>query len=189
MKLETVIKKCLKDNSKAQYRLYSMLFSRYLNLCLRYRKDRDAAVVSFNNAFLKVLDNLKNLKDISTFHAWVKRILVNQMLTELKKESIERDRQTDIDYVSNHESLSVLNEGSQKLNAEYLMDLLVGLPKMTGIIFNLFAIDGYAHKEISDMLEISVGTSKWHVAEARKRLKLALSAQDETRTKETQKCS
>jgi len=166
-----------------------MLFSRYLNLCIRYRKDREAAIVSFNNGFLKILDNLKELKDLSTFHAWVKRILVNQMLTEIKKENIERNRQTDIKNVENYEPLSVLNEGSETMNAAYLMDLLAELPKMTGIIFNLFAIDGYAHKEISKMLNMSVGTSKWHVAEARKRLKLALQEQDQNTIKETQKCS
>jgi RNA polymerase sigma-70 factor (ECF subfamily) len=76
------------------------------------------------------------------------------------------------------------NEGEQKLDAEALFDLLKSLPAMTEKVFNLYAIDGFKHKEIAEMLAISEGTSKWHVSDARKRLKLAL---DEAEIKDTRK--
>ena len=75
------------------------------------------------------------------------------------------------------------NVGEQKLDADELFEILKSLPPMTEKIFNLFAIDGYKHKEIAELLAISEGTSKWHVSDARKKLKAVLQKQKQNEQK------
>ena len=174
---QKTISACIEGDNKAQYELYKSLYTKHMGMCMRYRKNKDTATISFNNAFVKILSNLNKLKDIAVFDGWVKRIIINQMLTEISKETKEQQRTEVLDESFNYSLAAVYNKGSEKLNAEYLKKLLNQLPKTTQQVFNLFAIDGFSHKEIGGMLGISDGTSKWHVAEARKRLQLTLGQQ------------
>lgn len=168
---QEIISQCLKGERKAQFELYRELYERYLGLCIRYRGDKDSATTSFNQAFVRILKNLNQLKDHIAFEAWAKQILVNQMLNDLKKEKIETERSVSLEDGESQDQLSVKNQGSEKLHADDLKRMLLELPKTTRNVFNLFAIDGFAHSEIAEMLGMSVGTSKWHVSEARTRLK------------------
>ncbi|MBO6516130.1 MAG: RNA polymerase sigma factor [Bacteroidia bacterium] len=172
----TTIKECIKGDKRAQYRLYRDLYENFMGMCIRYRQNKEDATSSFNNGFVKILSNLSQVKDLVAFESWVKRILINQMLSELKKEGRERNRNQPIDEIRNESINTVENEGVQRLDAEYLKILLNYLPEKTRQVFNLFAIDGFSHKEIANLLGITEGTSKWHVADARKRLKNRLNA-------------
>ncbi len=176
---QNILEGCLREERKAQSELYRLLYDRFMGMCIRYRENKNDAVVSLNTAFVKILSNLNELKDLDVFEGWAKRIIINQMLTEIKKASIERDRTESIDHADLSTYTSTLNTGEQKLDAEYLKQLLKALPTKTNHVFNLFAIDGYSHKEISKLLEISEGTSKWHVSEARQLLKIGLQTMGE----------
>jgi len=166
-----LISRCLNNDSKAQYELYKLLYVKFMGLCMRYRGDKDAATISLNNGFVKILKNLHKLEDVNTFYGWVKKILINEMLTVLAKEQKNKERNIALENTAISDLGTSSNEGMENLIAEDLRALLLKLPNTTRSVFNLFAIDGFSHKEIADKLDISTGTSKWHVSEARKRLK------------------
>lgn len=177
-----LIRKCQKGETRAQYELYKLIYQNFMGLCMRYRRDKDKAQISLNNGFAKIIERLSELKDVQVFEAWVRRVLVNDMLNELKKEQREQSRYEPIQENLNGSRTVVENKGFSNLKAADLRKMLGLLPVKTQHVFNLFAIDGFTHAEIGQMLEISIGTSKWHVAEARKQLKKML--QDvEKRTK------
>src|SRR5690606_8436222 len=106
------------------------------------------------------------------FVVWAKKLLINHIIDELRKEDAYLKNITLVDIeVEEVEIGNVLNLGEKKFDEQELRLLLKTLPKVTQQVFNMFAIDGYKHREIAEMLNISEGTSKWHVNEARKRLK------------------
>lgn len=157
---------------KAQYALYRVCFPVLMSVCMRYRRDEQEAVTALNNGFLKIIQHLDRYRrDEVPFEAWIRRIMINTAIDEFRREkkwreltvftdAVERDFKETIDW----------NEAEQRLNVQHLENLLHRLPPVTQQVFNLFAIDGFSHKEISNMLGMSEGTSKWHVNHARQKL-------------------
>ncbi|MEY2924374.1 MAG: hypothetical protein RLZZ337_922 [Bacteroidota bacterium] len=178
-----IIAKCKKQDRRAQNELYKRYFPLMSSLALRYTQNEEDAISRMNMGFLKVLQNIESYNSNYALATWIRNVLVNHFIDEFRKEkhyittmqlTMDEEPLYDVDW----------NEGEQKLDAEALFDLLKSLPAMTDKVFNLYAIDGFKHKEIAEMLSISEGTSKWHVSDARKRLKLAL---DEAEIKDTRK--
>ncbi len=144
-----------------------------MSVCMRYEKDDDSAKDLLNQGFLKVLTNLKKYKDDVPFEPWIKRIMINVVIDNYRKntkykEQIWTEENEKLEYLSND---SVNNYADEQFSAEDLEQMIRSLPEASQKIFNLYAIDGYNHKEIADMLNISDGTSKWHLSFARKKLK------------------
>jgi RNA polymerase sigma-70 factor (ECF subfamily) len=146
---------------------------------LRYHTNKEDAVAVLNRGFLKILNKLDTRGENVPFEAWIRRIMINTVIDEFRK---NRRRKEVMHYTDWEEPVSAtgeeldFNEADQRLDAEAVEALIQALSPMSRQVFNLFAIDGYAHQEIADRLGISVGTSKWHVSNARKILQQQVTA-------------
>lgn len=165
-----IIQGCIKGERRAQNALYKLYFPLMSSICLRYTKDKDEAVQKLNSGYFKILKNIANYKTEFAFATFVRRIMVNHLIDEFRKDKQYLSSIELKDCIHLDEAVS-FNQAELDFDAKDLLDLLNKLPEVTQKVFNLFAIDGYKHQEIAELLNISVGTSKWHVSDARKKLK------------------
>lgn len=158
---------------KAQYALYRSCFPILMAVCMRYKRDKQEAVAALNDGFLKIVNNLDRYKrEEVPFEAWIRRIMINTIIDAFRKDKKWRELTVFTEHIEQAypEEPIQWNEAEQALNVNYLEGLLRRLPPVTRHVFNLFALDGYSHKEIGEILQISEGTSKWHVNHARVQL-------------------
>lgn len=166
-----LISLCIKRDRKAEYELYKNTYSYLMSICLRYTKDKDTASELLNVGFMKILSNLEKYNLAIPFKVWIRKIMVNTLIDEYRKTKREREKVTYVEEYYDSSDFSEANEAISKIDCQQIYDLIAKLPEATRQVFNLFVIDGYAHKEIADMLGISEGTSKWHLNAARQKLK------------------
>lgn len=169
---EQLIKDCKRGDRKAQFQLYKSCFNVLMGVCMRYQKNEEDAKAILNQGFLKILNNLDKYQPEVPFIAWIRRIMINTIIDDFRKNRKVKELIEYQDFSENgtFNSMVDFNEADKRFDAENLELLIRELPPMSRKVFNLFAIDGYAHKEIALMLEISDGTSKWHLNFARKKL-------------------
>lgn len=170
----TILKACAGNDRKAQKLLYEYCFKSLMPLCLRYHSNEEDARSSLNIAFLKIIKSIETL-DVEevNFNAWAKKITTNTLIDEYRKtknhlahfQAKETERELDF------HAENVQNDAESDFGCNSIMKLLDEIPAVSSKVFNLYVIDGYNHKEIADMLEISEGTSKWHLSTARKLLR------------------
>ena len=183
MKIEQgLIRDCLQGDRKAQLRLYDQCYSYMMSICIRYCKDHHEAGSRLNLAFLKVLQHLGQFDNTGSFKSWVGKITLRSIIDEFRAQQRHYAQHVYYGDVSKDVPFAgeELNQVASEADIEYLMKVISHLPPMDKQVFNLFAIDGYSHKEIAVMLNISEGTSKWHVHEARKKLKAILIKETKT---------
>ncbi len=143
-------------------------------VCIRYHANEEDARSSLNLGFIKILKALPTVdaSDIN-FGGWAKRIMVNTLIDEYRRNKkiqgreLGKETEAEIDYHAN----STENEAESNLGVDALLGLIATLPEISQKVFNLYVIDGYSHREISELLEMSEGTSKWHLSNARRILK------------------
>jgi RNA polymerase sigma factor (sigma-70 family) len=168
-----------RGDRKAQYVLYRQCFPVLMSVCTRYRCGEQDAVSAINQAFLKIIQHLDRLPSDTPFEAWIRRIQINVLIDEFRRNKNWHTQVTkveDLQVVTPYSTAApTRNEAELQLEAGYIERLLMRLPPITRQVFNLFALDGYSHAEIGEMLGMSDGTSKWHVSTARSQLKLWLS--------------
>jgi RNA polymerase sigma-70 factor (ECF subfamily) len=172
-----LVEGCRKGKRRFQTAMYKKYFPLMSSLALRYGHSSDDVVEQINMGFLKVLNNIHKYDNKHALATWIRVVLVRHLIDEFRKNHKEQQvfAREDIQQLNGHSH----NDGAQKLEAEDLLRLLKLLPDMTRHVFSLFAIDGFKHSEIGEMLNISSGTSKWHVNQARNMLKEKLSQQKE----------
>ncbi len=167
--LDQIIKGCIANDRRAQEALYKMFFPKMMAMCHRYTSDDDKAIMILNDGFLKVFSNIQNFEGRGSFEGWVRRLVFNCISDFFRKENkylkliFFEESEKEVDQV-------VLD----KLFYDDLIKLITKLPGNTHKVFNLYAIEGFSHQEISETLNISEGTSKWHLSEARRKLKILL---------------
>lgn len=165
-----VIKASIKGDRKAQYRLYTYCYSNLMPVAMRYYKDKNDASSAINFLVVKVLDKYKSRKTHIPFDLWARRILINQAIDDFRKKSrtrkLEESENVQMDRAVENEAILAFDE-------EAIIGLIKALPEMQKTVFNLFAIDGFAHKEISKMIGISEENSRYYLFDAKKRLRLA----------------
>ena len=169
-----LIRRCIKQDRKAQSLLYRRCFDVLMGVCMRYLRNEDDAVEVLNVGFLKILNKLDQRKPHVPFEAWIRRVMINTVIDEYRKrrQYEAHELRSDLSSYGPHEPVYVdYNTAERKFDAEAIEALIRQLPAMSQQVFNLYAIDGYSHQEIGEMLGISDGTSKWHVSFARKKLK------------------
>ena len=152
------------NNRQAQQMIYTKFSPKMLSVCRQYVKDIHHAEDLMITAFMKVFTHLKNFESKGSFEGWIRRIMVNECISYIraqKKVSFLEDEYYKEDSFNNIES---------NLNVDDIQFLIDSLPEGYKMIFNLFAIEGYKHQEIADMLGISESTSKSQVFHARKML-------------------
>ena len=140
-----------------------------MSVAYRYKNNEEDAKSLSITSFLKVLTNIESYKPNIPFNAWIRRIAINTAIDDFRKNS-KHNLIEYSDEISTNENYTI-NDYDLEIRAEELNNMILKLPKATKLVFNLFAIDGYSHKEIAEQLNISTNTSKWHVKEARKKLK------------------
>ena len=173
---DELIKGCVRRERNAQKRLYETFSSKMYALCCRYVKDSMEAEDVLVTAFTKILDRIDQYKGEGSFEGWIRRVVVNEALTYLRRnrsmyietELEAADREPDYQLISDH------------LEAEDLLNMIQELPAGYRIVFNLYAIDGYSHKEIADQLSISENTSKSQLSRARVYLQKILAEREAT---------
>jgi len=137
-------------------------------------KHEEDAMALLNLGFLKILNKLDTYKTHIPFEAWIRRVMINTIIDEYRKNKRYNEKTDKVDFGSSYtkfEGMVVYNEAEDMLGVEEIERMVQQLPSAAQRVFNLYVIDGYTHKEIGEMLGISVGTSKWHLSDARKRLR------------------
>jgi RNA polymerase sigma-70 factor (ECF subfamily) len=171
-----LIARCLKNERKAQLELYQQLFGVLMSMARRYYINREDCVMQVNTAYLKILDKLADFGGNGSFEGWCKRIMTNTLIDAWRK-----DKRTPAIQRGELQEEQVFNEADAHFSSEEVRHMLLALPETTRYVFNLFALEGYSHKEISEMAGISEGTSRWHVNEARRQLKERIMKKHSTR--------
>jgi RNA polymerase sigma-70 factor (ECF subfamily) len=169
-KEDELIQRCLRRERDAQRQLYDTYSSKMYALCHRYVKSSMEAEDVLVTAFMKVFDKIGQFKSEGSFEGWIRRIMVNEALTYLRRNRAMY-LETDLEYADREPDYAQLGD---HLEVEDLMNMIQELPTGYRIVFNLYAIDGYSHKEIADHLGISENTSKSQLSRARAHLQKTL---------------
>jgi RNA polymerase sigma factor (sigma-70 family) len=171
-----LVEGCIGNERSAQETLYRHFYAQMLRICYRYLKTKDLAQEALNEGFLKIFQNIKSFDaQKGDLGAWVCTIIIRTAIDfnrkELKFFTEDYDDQDADEFFVDPGILS-------KLYADDLLKSINLLPDATRVIFNLSVIDGYTHKEISTQLNITEGTSRWHLAEAKKKLRALIGSPD-----------
>jgi RNA polymerase sigma-70 factor (ECF subfamily) len=161
---ETLVSECVSGNEKAQRLLFDRYSGKMLGVSMRYINDKERAKDVLQDAFIKVFKNLKKFKNDGSLEGWIRRIVVNTALDQIRK---NKKRQSDVELDNSFLELTTNNFTEERLQAESLMKIVQDLPDGYRTIFNLFAIEGYSHKEIAKKLNISENTSKSQYSRAK----------------------
>ena len=166
-----LIKYCLSNKEGALDELYKQYAPKLFAICLRYTKNKQEAEDLLHDGFIRILGHLKKFRHEGSFEGWMRRIIVTSAINYLRKAK-KYDSNTDLDYIDNDAAFEtpVLDLISMK----ELLGFINELPDGYRLVFNLYVIDGYKHKEIAEMLGISESTSKSQFMKARKSLQLTL---------------
>ena len=170
-----LIQDCIRKDARAQKALYALFAPAMFKICLRYATDTSSAQDIFQDAFVKVYQNLHKVKQASHLPGWVKRVFVYTAIDNLRAQSKYRQH-IDIDGAIQLETNAHGIEA--QLAAADIMELVQKLPHRSRMVFNLYVMEGFTHKEIADMLAISEGTSKSQLFEAKKALQKKLQQQE-----------
>ena len=163
--IQAVIDGCKTNDRRAQELLYKHYYKAMISLCLRYTKNESDAVEVLNNGFLRVFKNIKQYDpEKASLYTWIRAIVIHSCLDFIKTRQ-KKEQFKELDEAS---EVHIPAEVVSKIKATELLQLVRQLPPATQAVFNLYVLEGYSHKEIAVLLQISVGTSKWHLSEARK---------------------
>jgi len=164
--LEQLIKNCIKKDAKAQSQLYKQYASKLFSLCLKYSKNYAEAEDVLHDTFITIFNKIEQYNHKGSFEGWLKRIAINTALQRYRKDV----GVFDIVNEENIEDVSVdINDNDVKI--DFLLKIIQELPNRYRLVFNLYVLDGYSHVEISELINISTGTSKSNLARARVILK------------------
>lgn len=165
--IQELIKGCLANDRKAQEGLYRMFYGFAMTIALRYSRDEMDAADIMSHAFLKIFKSMHSFSpDKGSLHAWIKRIVINEGLDHMNS----RKKHIETIELETAEAPDISNTALESMSATEIMTMIRKLPPATHAVFVLYAIEGYNHREIAERLNISEGTSKWHLSEARKSL-------------------
>ncbi|MCS6820354.1 MAG: RNA polymerase sigma factor [Microscillaceae bacterium] len=159
---QTLWKGCLRQNPQTQRQLYDLLAGKMLAVCKRYLKDISTAEEVLMNSFLKVFTKIDQFRGEGSLEGWIRKIVVRECLNELRRNQLLYAETSAEGYKN-----KVFEMPTDNLSVEELMQMIENLPIGYRTIFNLYAIEGYSHKEIAEMLNISEGTSKSQLSRAR----------------------
>lgn len=158
-----LIEGCKDNDRNSQESLYKLFADKMLGVCLRYAKNKHEAEDFLQEGFIKVFHHIHQFKMNGSLEGWVRKIMVNTALEANRKRGL---LYTYVEEEQKHQEVDT-HSINNKYDTEYLLEIIKELPSGYKVIFNLYAIEGYAHKEIANMLNISEGTSKSQLSRAR----------------------
>lgn len=165
MIIEQLIHECKKNNIKSQEQLYKLLAPKLFAVCLKYSRNYEEAQDNLQESFLVIFEKLNQFKNTGSFEGWAKRIVINYVLQQYRNQKVFEIISEKIAF---EEEVEIDDEN---VSLEFLTKIIQELPDRYRIVFNLYVIDDYSHKEIADMLGITIGTSKSNLARAKAILK------------------
>ena len=165
MSLEQLIHKCKSNDTKAQSELYQLFSSKLFSVSLKYSSSYAEAEDNLQDAFITIFAKIKQYKNKGSFEGWLKRITINTIM--------QRYRSQKVFEIVNEEAIvdENIDIDDDNVGLDFLLQCIQELPDRYRLVFNLYVLDGYSHKEIAEMLSISNGTSKSNLARARMILK------------------
>lgn len=167
MKLNELLKLCKKDDIRAQKELYNIYKDRLFVLSLKYSRNREEAEDNLHDSFMVIFTTIKKYKGKGSFEGWMKRIVINKAITSFKKQS-------KFNVLINEEiteDVMVEETTLDQVSLQVILNAVQGLPDRYRMVFNLYQMDNYTHKEIAEMLDITIGTSKSNLHRAKVILK------------------
>lgn len=173
--LNIIISKCLRKNRKAQEELFKLFYGKMLGVSMRYTKDDDTAQEVVQESFIKCFDKLNTFDRDGYFEGWLKRVVINTAIDNIRK-SKKSPYVNDLneDYSLSNEEEDEEDFEITKMKTELIMSAIQKLSPAYQAVFNLYVIEEYSHKEISEILKISKGTSKSNLSKAKANLKKML---------------
>ncbi|MQP25031.1 sigma-70 family RNA polymerase sigma factor [Flavobacterium sp. LMO8] len=165
MILEQLIYECTKNNTKAQEQLYHLLAPKLFAVCLKYSRSYEEAQDNLQESILLIFEKISQYKNSGSFEGWAKRVVINYVLQQYRNQKV-------FEIVS--EKIPATDEleiEDENVSIEFLTKIIQELPDRYRLVFNLYVMDGYSHKEIAEMLGINIGTSKSNLARAKAILK------------------
>jgi RNA polymerase sigma-70 factor (ECF subfamily) len=163
--IKNILKGCLEGNRRDQELLYRRYAAKLYAVCLQYSGNDEEARDILQEGFIKIFENLAHYKHEGSFEGWMRRIMVNTALEKYRSKH-NLYRVDDIDTLKELDA-EPYNMDYSGLEVSDLLDIIRELPPKYKMVFNLYAIEGYSHKEISRMVNISEGTSKSNLSRAR----------------------
>ena len=164
-KYKKIVRACIHGKPVAQQELYDLFSSKMLSVCYRYARNKNDAEDIFQSAWLKIFENLKQLRKIELLEWWMKKIFINEALQLYNK--AKKVVLTDEDYYfegANRDDVVIL----QSFHYDQITQFIQELPNKMRMVFNMYVIEDFSHKEIAEKMEISIGTSKSQLHDARK---------------------
>ena len=161
-----IIKACLQGDRQAQRDIFHMYAGKMMGVCVRYARHRHEGEDILQDGFVKVFTHLHEFDYVGSFEGWVRRIIVNTAIRNNQKKSITQE-EIGLEHIKEE------SEGPEVFSAlseEELIKLITSLPEGYRMVFNLFAVEGYSHKEISELLHIEESTSRSQLMKARRML-------------------
>lgn len=165
MSLEQLINNCKKNDTKAQSQLYKLFSSKLFSLCLKYSRNYAEAEDNLQDSFMTIFNKVSQYNNKGSFEGWLKRITINTAL--------QRYRNKGVFNIINEEKIEdvTVEVEDDDISIDYLLNIIQELPDRYRLVFNLYVLDGYSHKDVANMLNITTGTSKSNLARARLILK------------------
>lgn len=163
VKLEILIEGCKKGDPGSQEQLYRQFSAAMYGLCLQYASSEEDAQDILQDGFLKVFRKIEQVKDPRAFPGWIRRVMINTALERYRSQVILQR----VDEMPGSWDEEITEDVLDALHVEALVEMIQGLTPKYRMVFNLYAIEGYNHKEIGEMLGISEGTSKSNLSRAR----------------------
>jgi RNA polymerase sigma-70 factor (ECF subfamily) len=167
---ESIIAACLGGNPQAQRALIKLFFGFAKSISIRYATKKDSVEEIINDSFLKVFNNLHKYDSYQPFKAWLRTIVVNTAIDYYRK-NIKAP------YFEDFEKINIVDleeDAISKISADEIHALVQKLPPSYKMVFTLYVIEGYSHREIADLLGIKEGTSKSNLQDARRKLQLMI---------------
>jgi RNA polymerase sigma factor (sigma-70 family) len=168
-----ILKGCVNQNNTCQELVYKHYYGYLYSIGLRYIEDISDTKLMVNESFFKAFTKINQYDFAVPFEIWIRRIMINNCIDFIRKNKKEKNKISLSDAYDNTLATqqTIINYAELQIETSYLQSLLQKVPETSRKVFYLFAVDGYSHKEISEVMDINEGTSKWHVNNARRILK------------------
>lgn len=164
MSLPILIQGCVEKNTKSQEQLYQLYAGKLFAVCLKYSKSYAEAQDNLQEGFLLIFDKIGQYNFKGSFDGWAKRVMINHVLQQYRKTTL-------LELVNDVVDDSETEIDDENISLDFLLKIVQELPDRYRLVFNLYVMDDYSHKEIAEMLDISIGTSKSNLARAKMILK------------------
>ncbi len=161
-----LINRCKSGNLHSQEVLYKRFYGYALGICLRYLFNREDALEATNDSFIKVFKSLNSFDDSRDFKFWFRKILVNTAL-DYKRKNMRFSQAIEL---VDTEPQTTYSSAISQLSVKDILNLMKNLNEMQQVVFNLYEIDGYAHKEIGELLNIPESSSRTYLTRAKQTL-------------------